>query len=96
MAIVWWVRSAHCRHVVNEETRHDPVPARRLAEVDGLDLADWHYWHAARAELLARMGRPVAAVAAADRALALVDNRAEERFLRQRRRHWSGEADRDG
>ncbi len=69
--------------------------AEALSQIEGLDLDEWHYWHAARAELLARMGRSVAAVAAADRALALVDNRAEERFLRQRRRHWCGEAARD-
>jgi RNA polymerase sigma-70 factor, ECF subfamily len=55
-----------------------------LALVDGLGLADYHYLHATRGELLRRLGRPADARAAYERALELVHSDAERRFLEQR------------
>jgi RNA polymerase sigma-70 factor (ECF subfamily) len=59
-----------------------------LAELDGLDadaLADFLPFHAARAELLARLGQTGEARAAYGRALALGPGEAERRFLEGRR-----------
>jgi RNA polymerase sigma-70 factor, ECF subfamily len=59
-----------------------------LAWMDRLDaaggLASYHLLPAARADVLRRLGRPVEAAAAYDRALALVTNPAERRYLRRR------------
>jgi RNA polymerase sigma-70 factor (ECF subfamily) len=57
---------------------------RALALVDSLDLADYHYLHATRAELLRRLGRADEARAAYGRALALVHSDAERAFLERR------------
>jgi RNA polymerase sigma-70 factor (ECF subfamily) len=59
-------------------------PEAGLAIVDRLDLADYHYLHATRAELLRRLGRVDDARAAYDRALALVHDDAERRLLERR------------
>ena len=63
-------------------------PAAGLALVDALGaggaLADYHLFHATRADLLRRLGRRGEAVAAYDRALALVTNDAERAFLARR------------
>jgi RNA polymerase sigma-70 factor, ECF subfamily len=56
-----------------------------LALLADLDLAQYHLYHAARGDLLARSGRPADAKAAYDDALALVTNRAERDLLAQRR-----------
>ncbi len=68
---------------------HVAGPEAGLAAIDALDgvpaLADYRFFHAARAELLRRLSRPAEAIAAYDRALALEPNRAEEAFLRARR-----------
>ncbi|MDX2382090.1 MAG: sigma-70 family RNA polymerase sigma factor [Acidimicrobiia bacterium] len=58
-----------------------------IAEADDLrdDLADYPYLHSSRGELLARLGRPLEAVAAFDCALAACDNDAERAHLRLRR-----------
>jgi RNA polymerase sigma-70 factor, ECF subfamily len=61
-------------------------PEAALAIVDGLDLDAYHYLHATRAELLARLGRVDSARAAYDRALDLVRTPPERRLLEQRRR----------
>jgi RNA polymerase sigma-70 factor (ECF subfamily) len=55
-----------------------------LALLDGLDLADYHYLHATRADLLRRLDRIDEARAEYRRALALVRVEAERRFLEQR------------
>jgi RNA polymerase sigma-70 factor, ECF subfamily len=59
-----------------------------LALVDGLAgdaaLADYHYLHATRGELLRRLDRPAEARAAFERALALVHDDAERRLLQRR------------
>jgi len=60
-------------------------PAAALAAVDTLDLGDYHLFHATRADLLRRLGRPEAAADAYDAALALTANTAERRFLQERR-----------
>ena len=60
-------------------------PAVGLAEVDRLELATYHLWHATRAELLRRLDRPDDARSAYDAALALTDNDAERTYLTRRR-----------
>ena len=55
-----------------------------LALADELDLEDYHYLHATRAELLRRLERTDDARAAYERALELVRSDAERRFLEQR------------
>jgi RNA polymerase sigma-70 factor (ECF subfamily) len=52
-----------------------------LAIIDGLALDDYHYLHAARGELLGRLGRTAEARDAYRRALALVHDEAERRLL---------------
>ena len=56
-----------------------------LVLVDGLDLDQYHYLHATRAELLRRLDRVDDARTAYDRALELVHSDAERRFLERRR-----------
>ncbi len=55
-----------------------------LALVERLDLDQYHYLHATRAELLRRLDRVDDARAAYDRALELVHSDAERRFLERR------------
>lgn len=55
--------------------------AAALALVDGLDLDDYYLFHAARADLLHRLGRPGEAAAAYERAAALAPTEAERAFL---------------
>ena len=61
-------------------------PAAALPLVDALaePLADYYLWHAARADLLRRLGRTGEAAAAYRRAHALTQNEAERRFLAAR------------
>ncbi|HYG98250.1 MAG TPA: RNA polymerase sigma factor [Terriglobales bacterium] len=65
-----------------------PEPA--LAIIDRLaatkDLENYHLLHAARADLLRRMGRPREAAQSYTRALTLVSNDSERRFLEKRLR----------
>jgi RNA polymerase sigma-70 factor (ECF subfamily) len=61
-------------------------PAAGLAALNGLDLDGYHLYHAARADLLERLGRVDEATDAYDRAAALTANDAERRLLRERRR----------
>ncbi|MFE9202368.1 hypothetical protein [Micromonospora sp. NPDC007230] len=58
-------------------------PAAALAQVDGLDLAGYHVFHAVRADLLRRLGRAGESVAAYDAAIARTDNHAEQAHLRR-------------
>jgi RNA polymerase sigma-70 factor (ECF subfamily) len=60
-------------------------PSAGLAAVDELDLDGFHLFHATRADLLVRLGRPGEAADAYDRALDLVANDTERRFLQERR-----------
>jgi RNA polymerase sigma-70 factor, ECF subfamily len=57
---------------------------RGLALVEGLDLDEYHYLHATRAELLRRLDRVEEARAAYGRALSLVHSEPERRFLERR------------
>lgn len=67
-------------------------PAAGLAIVDGLgdDLAGYHAFHAARADLLRRLGRTDDARAAYDAAIALAGNAAESGYLTRRRAECTG------
>jgi RNA polymerase sigma-70 factor (ECF subfamily) len=60
-------------------------PAAALPLVDALEetLADYHLWHATRADLARRLGRREQAVAAYAHAHALAQNEAERRFLKK-------------
>lgn len=60
-------------------------PERALAEVDRLDLATYHAWHATRADLLRRLGRSDEARAAYDAAIEASGNAAERAYLARRR-----------
>jgi RNA polymerase sigma-70 factor, ECF subfamily len=65
-------------------------PGPGLALIDALaensDLVNYHLLHAARADLLRRLGSPVEAAECYQRALALVTNDSERRFLERRLR----------
>jgi len=60
-------------------------PEVALHVVDQLDLATYHPWHVARAELLRRLQRYDESRAAYDQALALTANEAERAHLSRRR-----------
>jgi RNA polymerase sigma-70 factor (ECF subfamily) len=63
-------------------------PAAGLALIDAIlahgDLTDYHFTHSARADLCRRLGRNAEARAAYQRALALVRQEPEKRFLERR------------
>jgi RNA polymerase sigma-70 factor, ECF subfamily len=59
-------------------------PDDALAIVDGLELDNYPYLHATRADLLRRLGRPDEARAAYERALELTRGEAERSFLERR------------
>jgi RNA polymerase sigma-70 factor (ECF subfamily) len=60
-------------------------PDAALAEIDGLDLDDFHLLHAVRADLLRRLGRDAEAADAYEKAIALAENMAERDYLLRRR-----------
>jgi len=72
-------------------------PQRALALVDALadggELDRYHLFHAARADLLRRLGSAAQAVKSYERALSLVTNDAERRFLERRLREVQGRRD---
>jgi RNA polymerase sigma-70 factor (ECF subfamily) len=59
-------------------------PQEALDIIDGLDLGEYHLFHAARADLLTRVGRSVDAARAYARAADLAASRAEQDFLADR------------
>jgi RNA polymerase sigma-70 factor, ECF subfamily len=61
-------------------------PLVALEAVDRLDLDRYHLWHATRADLLRRCGRPDEAALALRRATELTDNPGERQLLERRRR----------
>ncbi|MDF2692236.1 MAG: polymerase sigma-70 factor2C subfamily [Labilithrix sp.] len=71
-------------------------PAAALTLVDALaeagELDDYHLLHATRADLLRRVGRANDAAASYARALALVGNESERRFLERRLREVQSQA----
>ena len=60
-------------------------PDAGLTLVDGLDLGEYHLFHAIRADLLRRLGRSDEAALAYEAALALTENTAERDFLQRSR-----------
>jgi RNA polymerase sigma-70 factor (ECF subfamily) len=60
-------------------------PDAALALVNGLDLSQYHLFHAIRADLLRRLGRNLEAAAAYDAAIARSENAAERTFLQRKR-----------
>ena len=67
-------------------------PEAGLLEIDALEdgrLDGYHLFHAARADLLRRLGRAGEARSAYARARELTDNRAEQAFLDRRLRELS-------
>ncbi|KQV74467.1 RNA polymerase subunit sigma-24 [Aeromicrobium sp. Root344] len=62
-------------------------PDVALAIVDSLDLSGYHAWHAARADLLRRLGRSAEARTEYDAAIAATQNPAETAYLSRRRAH---------
>jgi RNA polymerase sigma-70 factor (ECF subfamily) len=60
-------------------------PDAALALVNGLDLGQYHLFHAIRADLLRRLGRNLDAAAAYDAAIARSENAAERNFLQRNR-----------
>jgi RNA polymerase sigma-70 factor (ECF subfamily) len=60
-------------------------PESALAVIDGLDLDGFHLFHAARADVLQRLGRYGEAAEAYEKALATATNSTERRFLEERR-----------
>jgi RNA polymerase sigma-70 factor (ECF subfamily) len=59
-------------------------PVVALTLLDGLDLGDYHLFHAIRADLLARLGRVDEAAHAYETAIALTLNAPERDLLRRR------------
>jgi RNA polymerase sigma-70 factor (ECF subfamily) len=72
-------------------------PDVALAIVDGLavELDGYHAYHAARDDLLRRLGRSHASRAAYDRAIDLAGNTAEIAYLTRRRDQMAQGRDRD-
>ncbi|MGA5821309.1 RNA polymerase sigma factor [Kitasatospora sp. NPDC094028] len=60
-------------------------PAVALARIDALPLEGYHAWHAARADLLRRLGRSAEARRAYDAAIDTTRNPGERAFLTRRR-----------
>jgi RNA polymerase sigma-70 factor, ECF subfamily len=60
-------------------------PEVGLALVDGLPLTGYHAWHAARADLLRRLGRSTEAKEAYDAAITATENSAERAYLSRKR-----------
>ena len=71
-------------------------PEAGLALIDGIldrgELVEYHLAHAARADLLRRLGRVEEARAAYERALELVPQERERRFLVRRLHEMTGDA----
>ena len=65
-------------------------PSAGLDALGHLELQDYQPYHAARADLLARAGRPDEAIAAYDRAIELTSNPAERAFLQSQRESTAG------
>jgi RNA polymerase sigma-70 factor (ECF subfamily) len=59
-------------------------PAAALLAIEALDLDGYHLFHATRAELLVRLGRPQEAARAFERAFALTNNAPERAHLEAR------------
>ncbi|HET9989619.1 MAG TPA: RNA polymerase sigma factor [Kofleriaceae bacterium] len=71
-------------HAVAVAMAEGPAAGLALVEPLGTKLADYHLWHAARADLLRRLDRRAEAAKAYRQALALVGSDPERRFLERR------------
>jgi len=60
-------------------------PTVALTLVDDLPLTDYHAWHAARADMLRRLGRTAEAKESYDAAIAATQNSAERAYLSRKR-----------
>ena len=69
---------------------HGPEAGLPLVDKLAHELGDYHLWHAARADLLRRLGRNSDALAAYRKALALAGSEPERRFLERRIAEVSG------
>jgi RNA polymerase sigma-70 factor (ECF subfamily) len=78
-------------HAVAISMSDDPAAALPLVDRLSESLADYHLWHATRADVLRRLGRDVEAVASYRRARDLSRNEAERRFLARRIRELNHE-----
>ena len=65
-------------------------PSAALGAIEHLDLGGYHLYHATRADLLTRLGRPAEALSAYDEAIGLTENAAERDLLARRRAALSG------
>jgi RNA polymerase sigma-70 factor (ECF subfamily) len=65
---------------------HGPQPGLELIDALAAELDNYHLLHSARADLLRRLGSKAESAAAYTRALALVSNDSERRFLEHRLR----------
>ena len=65
-------------------------PEAGLALIDAIELPRYHLLHAARADLLRRLGRDEEAAAEYERALALAPSDQERVFLTERLRSLRG------
>jgi RNA polymerase sigma-70 factor (ECF subfamily) len=73
------------RAVALAEAEGSEAGLRAIEAIDGRrELDTYHYFHAARADLLRRLDRPAEARAAYERALQLVHSEPERRFLARR------------
>jgi len=71
-------------HGVAIAMAHGPAPGLVLIDELQAELSGYHLWHAARADLLRRLGRTVEAAAAYREALVHVGSAPERRFLERR------------
>jgi RNA polymerase sigma-70 factor (ECF subfamily) len=78
------------RSVALAEVEGPAAALRQLDALDQDDLAGYHLFHATRADLLRRLGRPEEAAAAYDAAIARAANGAEQAFLISQRESLGG------
>jgi RNA polymerase sigma-70 factor (ECF subfamily) len=71
-------------HAVAVSMADGPLAALPLVESLEDDLADYHLWHATRADLMRRLDRSEEAIVSYRRARALAKNEVERRFLDRR------------
>ncbi len=76
-------------HAVAVSMADGPRTALPLIEALEGDLAGYHLWHAARADLLRRLERPAEAIASYRRAHSLARNDVERSYLERRMRELS-------
>ena len=81
-------RHRSSRSTAPSRWRRSQGPAAGLEAIEGLELDGYYPYHAARADLLSRLGREEEARAAYDTAIELTENEAERSTLRRQRDRW--------